>query len=47
MDNFKPSNVWCKGVRKIKDYNIVQNVEKIYEEAESVVKRLWEHIKES
>ena len=47
MDNFKPSNVWCKGVRKIKDYNIVQNVEKIYEEAESIVKRLWEHIKES
>ena len=47
MDNFKPSNVWCKGVTKIKDYKTVQNIEKIYEEAESVAQRLWDHIKES
>ena len=30
-----------------KDYKTVQNVEKIYEEAESVAQRLWDHIKES
>lgn len=45
MDNFKPVNVWCKGIRKVKDYKIAVDEEKVYEEAANIAEDLWKYIK--
>lgn len=44
LDNFKPVNVWCKGIRRVKDYKIIGNEEKIYREAENTAQKLWQYI---
>lgn len=47
MDNFKPSDVWCRGIRKVKNYKYTGCEEKIYKEAEKTAEGLWKYIKES
>ncbi|MCE5219886.1 MAG: amidohydrolase family protein [Clostridium sp.] len=46
LDNFKPKNVWCNGKIKLKDYKILQDEEKIYEEARKIAQEIWEKCKE-
>jgi putative selenium metabolism protein SsnA len=41
LDNFKPKNVWCNGKIKLKDYKILQDEEKIYEEARKIAQEIW------
>lgn len=42
LDNFKPKNVWCNGNIKLRDYKILEDEEKIYEESRKISKEIWE-----
>lgn len=42
LDNFKPKNVWCNGNVKLRDYKILEDEEKIYEESKKISKEIWE-----
>lgn len=42
LDNFRPKNVWCNGKIKLKDYKVLQDEEKIYEEARKIAQEIWD-----
>lgn len=46
LDNFKPKNVWCNGKIKLKDYKVLENEEKIYNEARKIAQEIWDKCKE-
>ena len=44
LAQFRPRNVWCAGVQKLKDYSVTLDEEKICAESRSCAQRIWQSI---
>lgn len=45
FQQFRPRNVWCAGVRKLKNYAVTLDEERICDDARRVCAKLWESLK--
>ncbi|TCT16736.1 cytosine/adenosine deaminase-related metal-dependent hydrolase [Natranaerovirga pectinivora] len=43
-DNFRPRDLWCNGILRMKDYEIKTDQEEIYDSARKLSKKLWEEV---